>query len=81
MKTHNYIMGALFGISGLVCLYAALFLAATHQLLMAIIGFGMAAALIYDVRKNVNHGTWNTSLKQDKLWQSLKTTVSTADKK
>jgi len=51
MKTHNYIMATIFGLLGLGCLFAAIFLGATHQLLMAAIGIGMSIALISEVKR------------------------------
>ena len=55
MRIHNYIMAALFALLALGALYAALFKGATHQLLMAAIGFGVAAALYIDAKK-LGHG-------------------------
>lgn len=51
MRTHNYIMATIFGLLGLGALYAAIFLKATHQWFMVVIGLGMAIALIMETKK------------------------------
>ncbi len=54
MKTTNYIMASVFTVIGLAALFAALFLGATHQFLMAVIGFGMAIVLIAENKGSQN---------------------------
>ena len=48
-------MAVLFGIIGAVCLFSALFLGATHQLVMAAIGLVMAAALWSENKRMKRH--------------------------